>query len=109
MAIDFKQFEKLDTVAAIKDVPAGNYLISDLGIFTPVNSTTPNAQVVDIVETKVSELEQVARYGTEVNAIKMDKTILRNQEIPHYATELSLIHISEPTRRLMASRMPSSA
>ncbi|EFC7750108.1 major capsid protein [Enterobacter hormaechei] len=87
MAIDFKQFEKLDTVAAIKDVPAGNYLISDLGIFTPVNSTTPNAQVVDIVETQVSELEQVARYGTEVNAIKMDKTILRNQEIPHYATE----------------------
>lgn len=87
MAIDFKQFEKLDTVASIKDVPAGNYLISDLGIFTPVNSTTPNAQVVDIVESQVSELEQVSRYGTEVNAIKMDKTVLRNQEIPHYATE----------------------
>lgn len=87
MAIDFKQFEKLDTVAAIKDQPAGNYLISDLGIFTGVNSTTPRAQVVDIVETQVSELEQVARYGTEVNAIKMDKTILRDQEIPHYATE----------------------
>jgi len=87
MAIDFKQFEKLDTVAAIKDVAAGNYLISDLGIFSDVNSTTPNAQIVDIVETQVSELEQVARYGTEVNAIKMDKTILRNQEIPHYATE----------------------
>ncbi|QUG51692.1 major capsid protein [Enterobacter cloacae] len=87
MAIDFKQFEKLDTVAAIKDVPAGNYLISDLGIFSEVNSTTPRAQIVDIVETQVSELEQVARYGTEVNAIKMDKTILRDQEIPHYATE----------------------
>ncbi|WP_434243185.1 major capsid protein [Enterobacter roggenkampii] len=87
MAIDFKQFEKLDTVAAIKDVPAGNYLISDLGIFSDVNSTTPRAQVLDIVETQVSELEQVARYGTEVNAIKMDKTILRDQEIPHYATE----------------------
>ena len=26
-----------------------------------------------------------------------------------YTVELSLIHISEPTRRLMASRMPSSA
>ena len=25
------------------------------------------------------------------------------------STDLSLIHISEPTRRLMASRMPSSA
>jgi hypothetical protein len=87
MAIDFKQFEKLDTVAAIKDQPAGNYLISDLGIFTGVNSTTPRAQVVDIVQTAVSELEQVARYGTEVNSIKMDKTILRDQEIPHYATE----------------------
>ena len=36
MAIDFKQFEKLDTVAAIKDQPAGNYLISDLGIFSDV-------------------------------------------------------------------------
>ncbi|WP_105645448.1 major capsid protein [Cronobacter malonaticus] len=87
MAIDFKQFEKLDTVAAIKDQPAGNYLISDLGIFSDVNSTTPNAQIVDIVETQVSELEQVARYGSEVNAIKTDKTLLRNQEIPHYATE----------------------
>ena len=87
MAIDFKQFEKLDTVAAIKDVPAGNYLISDLGIFSDVNSTTPRAQVLDIVETQVSELEQVARYGSEVNAIKTDKTLLRDQEIPHYATE----------------------
>ncbi|MEG6015770.1 major capsid protein [Enterobacter hormaechei] len=87
MAIDFKQFEKLDTVTAIKDQPAGNHLISDLGIFTGVNSTTPRAQVVDIVETQVSELEQVARYGTEVNAIKMDKTILRDQELPLYATE----------------------
>lgn len=87
MAIDFKQFETLDTVAAIKDQPAGNYLISDLGIFTGVNSTTPRAQVVDIVETQVTELEQVSTYGTEVNAIKMDKTILRDQEIPHYATE----------------------
>ncbi len=87
MAIDFKQFEKLDTVAAIKDVAAGNYLISDLGIFSDVNSTTPRAQVLDIVETQISELEQVARYGTEVNAIKMDKPLLRNQEIPHYATE----------------------
>lgn len=87
MAIDFKQFEKLDTVAAIKAQPAGNHLISDLGIFTGVNSTTPRAQVVDIVETAVTELEQVSTYGTEVNAIKMDKTILRDQEIPHYATE----------------------
>ncbi|HBC9087502.1 TPA: major capsid protein [Citrobacter koseri] len=87
MAIDFKQFETLDTVAAIKNQPAGNYLISDLGIFTPVNSTTPRAQVLDIVETQVNELEQVARYGTEVNSIKMDKTLLRDQEIPHYATE----------------------
>ncbi|MGM8514982.1 major capsid protein [Enterobacter asburiae] len=87
MAIDFKQFETLDTVAAIKDQPAGNYLISDLGIFSGVNSTTPNAQVLDIVETQVNELEQVARYGTEVNAIKMDKPLLRDQEIPHYATE----------------------
>ena len=87
MAIDFKQFEKLDTVAALKQVPAGNYLISDLGIFSGVNSTTPNAQVLDIVETQVSELEQVARYGTEVNSIKMDKPLLRDQELPHYATE----------------------
>lgn len=37
MAIDFKQFETLDTVAAIRDVAAGNYLISDLGIFSDVN------------------------------------------------------------------------
>lgn len=87
MAVDFKSFEKLDTVASIKSVPAGNHLISDLGIFTPVNSTTPRAQVVDIVESAVAELEQVSRYGTEVNSIKMDKTILRDQEIPHYATE----------------------
>ena len=87
MAIDFKQFETLDTVAAIREVPAGNYLISDLGIFSDVNSTTPRAQIVDIVETQVGELEQVSRGGTEVNSIKMDKTILRNQEIPHYATE----------------------
>ena len=28
---------------------------------------------------------------------------------PEYLLSLSLIHISEPTRRLMASRMPSSA
>ena len=87
MAVDFKSFERLDTVAAIKSVPAGNHLISDLGIFTGVNSTTPRAQVVDIVESAVAELEQVSRYGTEVNSIKMDKTILRDQEIPHYATE----------------------
>ncbi|MBI6162661.1 major capsid protein [Serratia liquefaciens] len=87
MAVDFKSFEKLDTVASIKSVPAGNHLISDLGIFTTVNSTTPRAQVVDIVESAVAELEQVSRYGTEVNSIKMDKTILRDQEIPHYATE----------------------
>ncbi|AMG91793.1 major capsid protein [Citrobacter amalonaticus] len=87
MAVDFKSFERLDTVAAIKSVPAGNHLISDLGIFTGVNSTTPRAQVVDIVESQVAELEQVSRYGTEVNAIKMDKTILRDQELPHYATE----------------------
>ncbi|MBN3123216.1 major capsid protein [Pectobacterium brasiliense] len=87
MAIDFKQFEKLDTVASIKDTPAGNYLITDLGIFTGVKSTTPKAQVLDIVETQVSELEQVTRHGTEVNAIQMDKPLLRNQELPHYATE----------------------
>ena len=87
MAIDFKQFEALDTVTAIKNMPAGNYLITDLGIFSGVNSTTPNAQVLDIVESQVSELEQVARYGTEVNSIKMDKPLLRDQEIPHYATE----------------------
>ncbi|MDM3066115.1 major capsid protein [Citrobacter sp. CK180] len=87
MAIDFKSFESLDLVTAIKDVPSGNYLISDLGIFTDVNSTTPNAQILDIVETQVSELEQVAANGTEVNSIKMDKTILRAQELPHYATE----------------------
>ena len=29
--------------------------------------------------------------------------------VPYKAQNLSLIHISEPTRRLMASRMPSSA
>lgn len=87
MAIDFKKFEKLDTVTAVKDVPAGNHLITDLGIFSGVNSTTPNAQILDIVETQVNELEQVARYGTEVNSIKMDKPLLRDQEIPHYATE----------------------
>ena len=31
------------------------------------------------------------------------------QQVPAEVLELSLIHISEPTRRLMASRMPSSA
>ncbi|WP_313107355.1 hypothetical protein [Pseudescherichia vulneris] len=77
----------MDTVAAIKNQPSGNYLISDLGIFTPVFSRKSHAQVLDIVETQVSELEQVARYGTEVNSIKMDKPLLRDQEIPHYATE----------------------
>lgn len=77
----------MDTVAAIKNQPSGNYQISDLGIFTPVFSRKPHAQVLDIVETQVSELEQVARYGTEVNSIKMDKPLLCDQEIPHYATE----------------------
>ncbi|MCW3459844.1 major capsid protein [Escherichia coli] len=87
MAIDFKKFEKLDTVTAVKDVPAGNHLITDLSIFSSITSTTPNAQILDIVESQVDELEQVSRYGTEVNSIKMDKPLLRNQEIPHYATE----------------------
>lgn len=87
MAVDFKKFEKLDTVASIKDAPSGNYLLSKLGLFRTVNSVTPRAQIVDIVENKSIELEQVARYGSEVNTIKMDKSVLRGQELPHVATE----------------------
>ncbi|OHY66527.1 major capsid protein E [Pluralibacter gergoviae] len=86
MAIDISKFEKLDTVTAIKDVPAGNHLITDLGIFTPVISQNPHAQILDIVETKVSELEQVSRYGTETNAIQISKPLLRDQEIPTVLT-----------------------
>ncbi len=86
MAIDISKFEKLDTVTALKNAPAGNYLITDLGIFTPVTSRNPHAQILDIVENKISELEQVSRYGTETNAIQMDKPLLRDQEIPTVLT-----------------------
>lgn len=84
--IDMKQFEKLDTVASLKKVQAGNYLISDLGIFTQVISQNPHAQIVDIVETEVNELEQVSRYGTDTNSIKLDKHVLRDQELPTVLT-----------------------
>ena len=36
-------------------------------------------------------------------------TVEQNLELQVMAEELSLIHISEPTRRLRGSRMPSSA
>ena len=42
--------------------------------------------------------------------IKIDRKLLVESEaLLKEAISLSLIHISEPTRRLMASRMPSSA
>lgn len=84
--IDMKQFTKLDTVAALQKVPAGNYLISDLGIFTPVISQNPHAQILGIVDSEVSELEQVSRWGTDTNAVKLDKAVLRDLEVPTVLT-----------------------
>ena len=48
---------------------------------------------------------ELGRYRTLAN-----KIYLRRQELIHNKKHsLSLIHISEPTRRLRGSRMPSSA
>ena len=41
--------------------------------------------------------------------LRVDLHRLRIQDAIPASVDLSLIHISEPTRRLMASRMPSSA
>lgn len=105
MAIDFSKFVKLDTVAAIKDVPAGNFLIRDLGIFTPVSSPVPDAQILDIVESEVAELEQVSRFGTDTNAISIDKPLLRAQEIPTVHTTADV----KPNdwQRLMSPQNPN--
>ena len=46
-------------------------------------------------------------YKNIMEVPKLDKIVV-NMGVGE-AKELSLIHISEPTRRLMASRMPSSA
>lgn len=105
MAIDFSKFVKLDTVAAIKDLPAGNFLIRDLGIFTPVSSQVPDAQILDIVESEVAELEQVSRFGTDTNAISIDKPLLRAQEIPTVHTTADV----KPNdwQRLMSPQNPN--
>ena len=47
-----------------------------------------------------------AQTGGQVQSLTRGLTLL---EFIAEAHGLSLIHISEPTRRLMASRMPSSA
>ncbi|WP_258379013.1 major capsid protein [Pantoea ananatis] len=80
--IDMKQFTKLDTVAAIKQVPQGTFLLSSLNLFQTSTSQNPNAQILDIVEKEVDKLQQVSRYGTETNSISVSKPLLRNQEIP---------------------------
>ncbi|QGY29370.1 major capsid protein [Pantoea cypripedii] len=82
MTINFKDFEKLDTVAAIKSAPQANFLLTDLNLFQNSNSLNPVAQVNDLVEKAVDELKQVSRYGTDTNSISMSKPVLRSQEIP---------------------------
>ena len=59
---------------------------------------------------KISSIQktgQITEAMRMVSGVKLNRTEKLNQAYTVY--NLSLIHISEPTRRLRGSRMPSSA
>ena len=56
--------------------------------------------------------KEIVRYVYDASKIKDSKTIIisgKNTKIIQEMFDLSLIHISEPTRQCCTSRMPSSA
>ena len=63
---------------------------------------------LDEAEDRISELEGKVEKNTQKEQEK-EKRLRKNEEAIREMQDLSLIHISEPTRLLVVSRMPSSA
>ena len=86
--------------------------MSNEGYHEPVSELSDETRYMHrAITSLMEELEAVDWYNQRVDACKDNqlKAILfhnRDEEKEH---ALSLIHISEPTRQLMSSRMPSSA
>ena len=60
---------------------------------------------------KANEIRKLsaAELDSKLADLKKDLFMLRMQHATNQLDNLSLIHISEPTRQLASSRMPSSA
>ncbi len=75
-------YDSYDFVTPFKEVRPGNYLLQELGLFATTPSKSPSARIADIVENEASELQQNDRYGTDENAVKIDKSTMYQAEIP---------------------------
>ena len=75
-------YDSYDFVTPFKEVRPGNYLLQELGLFATTPSKSPSARIADIVESEASELQQNDRYGTDENAVKIDKSTMYQAEIP---------------------------
>ncbi len=77
-----RDYEGYDFVAPFKESRAGNYLLQELNLFATSPSKAPTARVADIVESEAKELTQNDRYGTDTNAVVVDKATMYEAEIP---------------------------
>lgn len=77
-----RDYEGYDFVAPFKESRAGNFLLQELDLFATSPSKSPSARVADIVESEAKELTQNDRYGTDTNAVVIDKATMYEAEIP---------------------------
>ncbi len=77
-----RDYEGYDFVAPFKESRAGNYLLQELNLFATSPSKAPTARVADIVESEAKELTQNDRYGTDTNAVVVDKATMYEARDP---------------------------
>ena len=103
--------EKLPLMSKGRDFDAEPVAISWTNVGTDINYGSLTEQFLDAAKKNGTEI----RYGREVTNIKREgnfwKVTVKNVHTgdKQVVRALSLIHISEPTRPVCSSRMPSSA